>query len=81
MARTPIDAQLQAQHSVLRILAPELCTMLDDMFQEIEGGVEHQGRYFCPCGEINWDEDDPTERVRDHECAFGRALNAWNIFS
>lgn len=79
---------LEAQANVLRLLAPDLCRLVDSMLEEVSAAdTPVDGRNFCPCGQIIWEDDwedfEPhvKERLIDeaaaHECAWTRMLRAW----
>lgn len=78
--------QLIAQRSVLRMLAPDLCVLMDKAIEDVcnaESPVN--GQNFCPCGEVIWDDDWNDAQHRDiiddaarHECSWTRACRAWD---
>lgn len=81
---------LKAQFNVLRILAPELCRLIDAALEAVHSSEPPvHGQHYCPCGEKTWDDDweDASPKYRDalitdaanHECAWTRMVKAWAI--
>lgn len=79
---------LAAQLGVLRVLAPDLCRLIDAGIEEVLASEPPvHGQEFCPCGEKTWDDDweDVKPAYKEilvnesakHECAWTRMVKAW----